>query len=135
MHRSGCCSLGLAFFAPASDLADAFDGGVDMGFGIEGTDGEAHGTVDRHESELFVNERCAVESGASGYVVIDVEHSSDVTGFESLDVHGDGGEMVLEAVAAIEFDAIDGAEPVDEFLCENHFAGVRLLDAVLSSQS
>ena len=57
--------------------------------------------------ELLVDEGRAVQAGAAGDVVVDVEHRPDVGRLQPVDVEEQDADVVLEVVLAVERDAGD----------------------------
>jgi hypothetical protein len=114
---------GLTRFAaglPTGDFRHAADGRIDMLFRVEGADGEPHGPMDPERSELAVRQRGAVETRAGGDIVVHVQHGSEVRGFQPLEVHGDGGQVIRQAFAAVQAHAGDGARGLSRVDQECH---------------
>ena len=124
-------SFALPLTRPLRDVGDGSDGGVDVGFGIEGADGEAHAAVGRLDTELAMDQRGAMQSGTRGDVVIYVEHYSDIAGIDTSEVHENRRKMIFETVATVETYSFDLSQALDEFFCECHLLPMDVLHATL----
>ena len=101
-----------------------------MLLGVERADPEPDGAVDLVGPHLFVDKRRAVESGPAGDAEVHVQHRPRVGRVHPLDVEGQNCDMVLEAVQAVENDAGDNPEAVEEYSGEPHFLGVDSLESL-----
>jgi len=80
--------------------------------------------MDPDRSELAVRQRGAMQTRASGDVMVHVQHGSKVRGFQTVEVHGDGGQVIGQALAAVQAHARGRAQAVHQFGRQFHLAGV-----------
>ena len=53
-----------------------------------------------------------MQTGAGRNVVVHVEHNPNVARIDGLQVHENGGEVVFQAVATVQLDALDPPETI-----------------------
>ena len=102
-----------ALGGPLRDVLNSEDSRVDVSIGVERPNREAHAAVAFRGPKLGVDQGCAMQPGAGCDVVVYVKHHACVSRIHAFYVHQDGGQMVVQAIAAIEFYVLDLAEAVD----------------------
>src|ERR1039458_7581018 len=116
---------------PLGDVGNARNGRIHFLLRIESADGESHATISRDRSKLRMHQRCAMQTGAGGDVVVHIEHDTDVPRIDAPQVHKDGREVVCKVVAAVQLDAFNLPETIHQSLCQLHLARMDIRDAVL----
>ena len=77
-----------------SNIFKGLYGGVDMGFGIERPNAEPHSAMNIDGTNSFMDQWSTLQASATGNIVIHVEHGSNVTGIELLNIHAQHGITV-----------------------------------------
>src|SRR5664280_1676759 len=116
---------------PLGDIGNPRNSRIHFLCRIEGADRESHATISLNGPKLGVHQRCAMQARASCNVVIHVEHDPDIARIDALQVHEDGGEVVFQAVAAVQLDAFDSPEAIHHSLRQLHLARMDTRNAVL----
>ena len=98
------------------DFSHSFRRRPDVVLRVEGADAETDRTLDLGRSQLLVHQGGAVKAGATGDIVVDIEHGAGVRCLQPVDVEAEDGDMVGQIVLAIKSDTLDLPEFVPKQL-------------------
>jgi len=87
---------------------------------VKGTDSESDGAMNGVRSQLLMDARRAMKTRPAGDIVVNIQHSPHMKGFQSIHIKTHHTDMVVKVVLAVESHSIERLQAIHELPVELH---------------